>query len=257
MPKKYLLSLLLTCTLLGAVEVLAQSFQSSPGFLYSSERIYDLRLHTNRGGGLFYQRGKILTYYKTTFYQIGFSELRTPREYRQGSDPSLTRQFRPYVYGKQNNVFAVRGSKGAKRYFSEKAKRKGVAVGMSYSLGGTLGVVKPYYLALRKAAPDQPNVSRVVAEKYSESNADLFLDDNKIIGAASFFKGFDALSIIPGANASCAIHLDWGAFDSFMRGMEVGAMLDLFPREVPLLVSDDNQRIFLNFYVSMQLGRRK
>ncbi len=257
MPKKYLYSLLLTCSLTGAVEVLAQSGSNSVGFIYNSERVYDIRFHTNRGAGLFYQRGKILTYYKTTFYQFGITELRLAREHRQGSDPSLTRNFRPYIYGKQNNVFAIRASKGAKRYFSEKAKRKGVAVGMSYSLGGTLGLVKPYYLALRRPVPDQPNISRVVAEKYSEDNAHLFLNDSKIIGAASFLKGFDDLSIIPGANASCAIHLDWGAFDSFLRGMEVGAMLDVFPRQLPLMVTEENQRIFLNFYVSMQLGKRK
>jgi hypothetical protein len=258
MPKKVLQILFFSGLLCLVSRASAQSdLSSGPGFVYNSERVYDLRLHSNRGAGLFYQRGKILTYYKTTFYQLGFSELRSAKEYRQGSDPSLTRQFRPYIYGKQNNVFAVRGSYGTKRYFSEKAKRKGVAVGMSYSVGGTLGLVKPYYLALRRPAPDLPNISRIVTEKYSEDNANLFLDDNRIVGAASFFKGFDELSVIPGGNASCAIHLDWGAFDSFLRGMEVGAMLDIFPRQLPLIVSEENNRIFLNFYVSMQLGRRK
>jgi hypothetical protein len=227
------------------------------GFVYSQEKIYDFRLHSNRGIGFFYQKGKIDTYYKTTFYQFGLSELRSAKEYKQGSDPALTRTFRPFVYGKRNTVFALRGSYGTKRYFSEKAKRKGVAVGMSSTFGGTLGLVKPYYLALRRPAVDQPGVSRVVSEKYSADNADLFLDESRIIGASSFVKGINELSIAPGANASVAMHLDWGAFDSMVKGMEVGAMVDFFPTKLPLLVLEDNQRLFLNFYVSVQLGRRK
>jgi hypothetical protein len=227
------------------------------GFVYNKEKIYDLRLHSNKGIGFFYQKGKIENYYKTKFVQFGISELRSAKEYKQGSDPALTRTFRPFVYGKQNNVFALRGSYGTKRYFSEKAKHKGVAVGMSATFGGTLGIIKPYYLALRRAAPDQPGISRIVSEKYSANNAALFLDESRIIGAASFLKGFNEVSLSPGANASLAMHLDWGAFDAMVKGMEVGAMVDFFPSEIPLLVIEDNQRLFINFYVSVQFGRRK
>jgi hypothetical protein len=233
------------------------SIPTSKGFLYNTEKVTDIRLHTNRGYGLFYQKGKIITYYKTTFYQIGISELKLPKEYKQGSDPSLSRQFRPYVYGKQNNVFAVRGGYGTKRYFSEKAKRRGVAVGMSYTLGASLAVIKPYYMALRRNTPDQPGVSRVVSEKYSEENASVFLDESKIIGASSFFKGFDELSLSPGGSTSIALHLDWGAFDEMLKAMEVGIMIDFYPRTLPILVTEENQKLFLNFYVSMQLGRRR
>lgn len=227
------------------------------GFLYNKEKVYDFRFHTNKGVGFGYQKGKILTYYKTTFYQIGVSELKHPKEFRQGSDPALTRSYRPYTYGKQNNFFAIRGAYGTKRYFSEKAQRKGVAVGMSYSFGGTLGILKPYYLALRRPYPDQPGLSRVVSERYSESNADLFLDDSRIIGASSFFKGFSQIQMRPGINAAIATHLDWGAFDEFLKALEVGLMIDFFPTKLPILVSEENQRLFLNFYCSAQLGKRK
>jgi hypothetical protein len=32
---------------------------------------------------------------------------------------------------------------GEKKYFSEKAKRRGVAVGVNYEIGATLGLLKP------------------------------------------------------------------------------------------------------------------
>ena len=245
------------CTLLGVQGHAQSSSTSGVGFLYNKEKVYDFRLHSNKGIGFFYQKGTIQTYYKTTFYQLGISELKNPKEFKQGSDPSLTRAFRPYVFGKQNAAFALRAAYGAKKYFSEKAKRKGVVVGMSYSFGGTLGLLKPYYIALRRPAVDQPGVSRLVSEKYSADNADLFLDDSRIIGASSFFKGIDEINFSPGANASIAAHLDWGAFDPFVKAMEVGMMVDFFPTQLPIIVSDENQRLFINFYVSVQLGKRK
>jgi hypothetical protein len=254
---KSLVAALLLCLMHTSLFAQSTSTNAGSGFIYNTEKVYDFRLHSNRGLGFFYQKGKIVSYYKTTFYQIGVSELRLPKEFKQGNDPAISRTFRPYVYGKQNNLVALRVSYGTKRYFSEKAKRKGVAVGMSYSLGGTLGLAKPYYLALRRPAPDQPGTSRIVAEKYSEENADLFLDESKIVGALSFFKGITETSLQPGAHASLATHLDWGAFDAVVKGMEVGIMADFFPTAPQLLVSDENQRLFLNFYASMQLGRRK
>ena len=40
----------------------------------------------------------------------------------------------------------LRVGMGAKRYFSEKAKRKGIAIGINYQAGVSLGLLKPYYL---------------------------------------------------------------------------------------------------------------
>jgi hypothetical protein len=241
-----------------SIDLYAQTSGSkSVGYVYDTEKAYELRFHTNKGIGLAYQKGKIRTYYKTSFYRFGISELKHQKEFKQGADPAVTRAARPFTYGKQNNLFALRLSYGNKRYFSEKAKRKGVAVGMSYSLGGTLGILKPYYLIISRPVPDQPNRSYLSSERYTEDNATLFLDDARILGASSFFKGFGQASFRPGANASISTHLDWGAFDSFMRAMELGMMVDFFPTTMPILVSEDNQKLFINFYLSFQMGKRK
>jgi hypothetical protein len=53
------------------------------------------------------------------------------------------------------------------------------------------------------------------------------------------------------------VHLDWGAFDEFLRALEVGIQLDIYPKKLPIMVNSENRPYFMNLYVSLQLGKRK
>ena len=127
------------------------------GVIYNTETTINLKLVTHRSFGIGMEFGRLQTYDKTKYYHFGIGELKHPKEYRQSADPSVSRSFRPYVFGKQNNLLVLRAGWGMKRYFSEKAKQKGVAIGMSYSFGPSLGLLKPYYLALRYTADGAGN----------------------------------------------------------------------------------------------------
>jgi len=227
------------------------------GIVYSRETAFNIKLATNRGLVPGMEFGRLRTYYKTTYFHVSVGELKDPKEQRQSAEQQIGQSFRPYVFGKQNNFYVVRSGWGVKRYYSEKAKQRGVAVGISYNVGPTLGLLKPYYLALQRKASE--TTFRTFEEKYSPENADLFLDQNgRILGASPFTKGLDEISFRPGLNASIALHLDWGAFDEFVKALEIGAMLDVFPSKIPILVGDNNNhQVFLNFFVNLQLGKRK
>jgi hypothetical protein len=236
----------------------ADPLTGNVGVIYNRETTVNLRLTTSRGFLVGMEFGRLRTYYKTTYFHLSVGELRHPKEQRQSADPLLSRSFRPYIFGKQNNALMLRGAWGVKRYFSEKAKHRGVAVGASYTLGPTLALMKPYYLAICYPNPTRPGDCRIMHEKYSDENANLFLDENgRIKGASPFTRGLNEISPRPGVNASAALHLDWGAFDEFVKALEVGVMLDFFPTELPILVSDANQRLFVNFFVNLQFGKRK
>ncbi|MBL7828322.1 MAG: hypothetical protein JNJ57_16950 [Saprospiraceae bacterium] len=227
------------------------------GIVYNTERTSNLRLSTNRSFALGMEFGKLRTYYKTKTWYVNLGEIKHPKEQRQSADPRASRAFRPFVYGKENNLFALRAGWGAKRYYSEKARQKGVAVGVSYSIGPTLGLLKPYYLAL--AYQGENNASfRVIHQRYTEGNSSIFLDNTRILGASPFSRGFDEISVLPGLNASIAYHMDWGAFDEMVKALEIGLMLDLFGKKAPVFVNDDrNKQLFLNFFVNLQFGKRK
>lgn len=227
------------------------------GYLYNRETTFNFKVTTNRGFAPGLEFGRLRTYYRTTYYHFSLGEIKHHKEQRQSADPSVSRSFRPFIFGKQNNLFVARGGWGFKRYYSEKAREKGVAVGVSVAFGPTLGILKPYFLALRRQDPDSPGQSRITHESYSDANADIFLDQTRILGASPFTRGFSDVSLLPGGNASVAFHMDWGAFDEFVKALELGIMLDVFAQKAPILVSEENSPLFVNFFLNLQLGKRK
>jgi hypothetical protein len=231
---------------------------SMRGVLYKQEKSFDLQVHTN-GIAFGYNAGEIRKYYLTRFYHVDVGILKHPKEYRQSVNNTggsfLLKSSNAFAYGKQNSLLVLRAGIGEKRYFSEKARRKGIAVGISYEGGLTLGLQKPYYLNLNRTGP--LGEAQIVAEKYSEENHDIFLDVNKVYGSASFFKGFNEIKILPGIHGKIAGHFALGAFDEMVKAMEIGIMFDVFFTKVPIMIIEDNQPFFVNGYIILQLGKRK
>ncbi len=252
---------------LSANEALAQQHLSplSPiepekGILYNKETSFDFRVHTNGLFALGYNIGKIRTYYKTSFVHFGLGELKNPKENRY----NINRNFlngppsSSFIYGKQNALFALRFGLGQKRYFSERARKKGVRVGISYEAGPVLGLIKPYYIdVFANETGDRPVT---ITLRYSEETRDQFLSPWKILGASGFFKGVSELRAMPGLQIQSSLHLEWGSEDENLRALEMGFMLDAFPKKIPILIpleNDPNRPFFLNLFVNLQLGKRK
>ena len=230
------------------------------GLLYNKEVAFNIRLHTN-GFAMGMDFGRLRTYYLTRTFHIEFGELKHHKEYRTNLDRSSStgRISRAFIYGKQNNFFVLRGGIGEKRYFSEKAKYKGVAVGISYKGGPTLGILKPYYLELLSTEnTPAPFVSTVTA-KYSEDIHDDFLDPWNIFGSSGWAIGFDEINLVPGLHGQFAVHFDWGAFDEYLKAVEAGIMFDVYFQKVPIMVEVpdvENRPFFINLFLNLQLGKR-
>jgi hypothetical protein len=253
MFRKIVLPIVAVIAIISTTE--AQIAQEPLGIIYNFETTYNLKLTTNRGYVFGMEKGRLRTYDRTTYYHWSIGEIHSPREVRQSAPPQT--RYRSFVYGKQNALYALRAGWGVKRYLSEKAKVKGVAIGYSYSFGPTLGLVKPYYLALALYSPDNPLNYIIRLQRYSDKTAENFLNPNNILGAAPFTRGLSDLSLLPGGNASLAFHLDWGAFDERVKALELGIMLDVFPRPAPILVSEYNSPFFINFFANVQFGKRR
>jgi len=256
---------LLVCTL-GFSLTYAQSVvqpkqldYSTMGILYQKEKVFEIRPHTN-GGAISMQFGKIKTFYKTNFHQFDIGYIKHPKEFRQSvtfnSSNPFARTSNSFTYGKQNNFMVLRGGVGKKVYLSEKAKRKGVAAGVSYEVGPSIGLLVPYYLKLSRLEENgfQDYVS---TERYSESNKDVFLDNSKIIGPASFFHGFGHLTAMPGLHGRLGGHFSVGAFDKYVKAFEMGVMVDAYFEPVPIMIVENNSPVFINAYLSFQIGKRQ
>ncbi len=229
------------------------------GVIYNKELAFDLRMHTN-GFAIAANIGRIKTYYLTKYFHFEIGEIKHPKEQRHSFDyPSNGRTSRSFVYGKQNTFIVIRAGRGGKRYFSEKAKRKGIAVGINYQAGASLGLLKPYYLDFWRFENGDPTNVYFVSEKYTVENEANFLDINKIYGSSGFTKGFGEISVVPGVQGKFGVHFAWGAFDEFVKAFEAGVMVDVFFKKIPIMVdvqNAENRPFFINLYISLQLGKR-
>ncbi len=245
------------------------------GIIYDRETVFDLRLLSD-GYELGVNIGRLKTYYRTEFFHFGIGELKHHREFKNrdgivGGGTSIGRNSRSYVYGKQNNFYALRAGYGVKRYYSEKARKKGLAIGVSYEGGPTLGLLKPYFLEINRANMDGQNGPSI--ERFNGDNANFFLNTDRIFGAAPAINGFSEIKVRPGVHLTGALHFDWGAFDQYVKAIEVGIAADIFFQNVPILIDEaeftalgptlnvepinvSNRPYFLNFYISFQLGKR-
>ena len=231
------------------------------GIIYRKEATGVLAIHTN-GYFVSFHKGKIKTYYKTVYSSYELGLLFDPREYRQNRNIpfSVNRVSRPFRFGKQNSVFVFRAGRGVKKLISDKAKRKGLALGYNMQAGPSIAIIKPYYLQLiYQQNIDNTLVPELRDEKYSEENADKFLDYNSVFGGASFGKGFSELSIIPGLQGKLGLFFSPGAFEEFAKSLEVGIMADIYVKKVPVMVETptvSNKSYFVNLYLTVEFGKR-
>lgn len=230
------------------------------GIVYRNETAFDFTLHTN-GFAIAYNRGRILTYDKTRFYHLSLGYIRDPRERRQNKNQGFNgKSSKTFAFGKINSLYVIRAGIGRKKYLSEKAKRKGIAIGYTYEMGPSIAVLKPNYLELiyTTDVDGQPS-SELREEKYSEENADVFLDYNRVFGGSSFSKGWDEVSFTPGIQAKGGLLFSLGAYDKYVKTIEVGAMVDLYIKKIAILAETEaisNKPYFVNLYVTLQFGSR-
>jgi len=229
------------------------------GIIYKKEKTFDIRVHEN-GFAFAYNSGKIQTYYRTNYYMFEVGFTKDHRETSQNNNFSLGLfdSSSSYVFGKINSLINVRAGLGTKRYLSEKAKRRGIAVGYNVEVGPSLALLKPYYLDLIFVTDEGERDFEIRSERFSEENAEKFLSDD-IYGSSGYFRGFSELSITPGIQFKAGLHFSLGAFDRYAKALEVGVMGDVFIKKIPILVEAENisnKPYFFKFYLKFEFGVR-
>lgn len=224
------------------------------GIIYKRERSFNMALHTN-GFYIGMDKGRIKKYYLSHFNHIDFGLLEHPKESKIYANFALnSHPLSSYTYAKQNSFWNIRLGRGLIRYYSEKTRHKGIAMGIYLEGGVNIGLLKPYYIKVEQEKDGRRIESEI---RYSSELKELFLDQNSINGASRFFKGISETSIRPGAHGRIGLQFDPGAFEKYVRAINAGFILDIYPGRIPIMVLDQNPFYFLNVYVNLQLGKRK
>lgn len=190
---------------------------------------------------------------QTFFLDVG--EVKHPKENRRTYDAISIVGGAPkaFIYGKQNNLYFTRLGYGEKFYLSARSTRL-VSFGFTYGAGLSLGMVRPYYLDLiyrdNRGRPD------VVAERFNESNISKFLNPQEVDGPSGAAYGWDELTVVPGGFLKAGLLIDWGAYDSVVKDLEVGIAADFYFQPIPLMIFEENTPIFVNLYITARLGHR-
>ncbi len=227
-------------------------------YVRTSEWSLGLKIHTN-GYGINYNWGKIDNIRKKSLWQIEVQEIKHSKEFRRQSVykdyPFQPPTARSYTFGKINNFYNLNISKVWQRVLARKGRKSGVSISLLYKAGLSLGVAKPYQLnlVLNVDALNQPDIQ---AQTFEES-PDLFLRAQAIYGGTNFIKGFEKASLYPGGVFKLGFLFDWAQFNERVKAIELGAMVNVYYKRVPIMAAEENHFLYGNLYLKFLFGKRK
>lgn len=135
----------------------------------------------------------------------------------------------------------------------EKAEKSGFQVAFDYAGGLSAGFIKPYYLDIYNT-DEGGGLTRSV--KYTDETASLFLDATSIYGASGFSVGFNEIKFTPGVFGKAGLNFDWATYDDWVKALETGIGAEVYLKQIPLMITEQNKAYFLYLYLSLQFGKK-
>ncbi len=214
--------------------------------LYKNEKTFGIFLNSNGFGGDFTYADRINAR-NHRLYQVEMLYLKHPKEVKISNGIYTNRSF---VFGKTNSFYELRGQWGKQTEIYRKNDANGISIRYFYSIGPTIGFLKPIYYEVIVPSKDNSGFIPTEIQKFSPS-----IHQTTIFGKASFFEGFDEISIIPGASAKFGFSFEYSKENKSLGAIEFGAGFDIFPKEIPIMANELIQFFFLNLYAGYRWGK--
>ena len=212
---------------------------------YRNERSFAFLLNSDGFGGS-YRDAKRVNFLNKRFFEIESGSIKHPREYRM-SNP-LYQTPGTFKYGKINGAIYLRGSFGRQHEIFKKADLGGVAVRYFYSAGPTFAFYKPIYYKI--LYPVSPYEFDLIEEKLDVNTHPPY----DIYGKAAFTKGFNELKVLPGLFIKGGFSFEYSKEEKVIHAIETGFNLSVYPKEIPIMATEENQAIFFSLFVSYRFG---
>ncbi len=214
----------------------------NPRIFYRNEKSVGFLLNSN-GWGVSGRYAKRLNARKKTIYEIDFANIKHPKEVK------ITNTYynnRSYIFGKTNLFINFRGGWGKQNEIFRKIDRGGISIRRYFSVGPTIGVLKPIYYEVLKYGEGE---DKWVEEKFNAAA------NHTIFGRASFFKGLNEISVMPGAYGRFGMSFEYSTSDINIHAIETAVSLDLFPKRMEIMATEKNNFFFLTLSVSYRFGK--
>ena len=220
---------------------------------YRNEWSVALMINSNGFGGN-YRYGERINAANKRLYEIDFAYIKDPKEYKTAALEQTM-----IVYGKKNLAFNFRFSYGKQHEKFRKHDLGGIAIRHFYNFGLSGLILKPIYYNVGEGFP----LTRLKEpEKFDHE----WISLNKyIMSRASFFKGFNEISLVPGAFAKFGYNFEFGSHDRIIHALEAGFIAEGFIKKIEIMdfTGNDlnqkskaqNQQLFLTIFISYRFGR--
>lgn len=241
---KYLVSLFLFIFI--AADIFPQGeISEQPRIFYRNEKSIGLLLNSN-GLGVSGRYAIRINAKKKHIIDVDFVGIKHSKEYRYSNPYNSNRTF---VFGKLNSFFDLRAGYGRQKELFRKVDKGGIAIRSFFSFGPTLGILKPIYYEILEPTSD-PYQYNLITEKFVTH-----LNQQYIYGRASFFKGIDEITVVPGGYGKIGISFEYSKSDITIHAIETGLVVDIFPKKIPIMDTEENKFYFLTLFISYRFGR--
>jgi hypothetical protein len=217
---------------------------------YRKERTFSGSLHSN-GWNAGFQLTKRKDAFRSFLYGGEIGSLKHPKEYKSQS-PYAGGWGTGYVFGKTNEVIALRVGAGFQKEIFGKYDQGGISIRYFYSGGLSLALLKPVYYD--KVVGFDYQKLKILTEE-SLFDPDYMQSIYDIYDKKSFFMGINETKIDPGAFVRAGISFEYSIQDRIINALEGGVQVEGFLQKVPIMASNDNRRLFFSLFVTYRFGK--
>jgi hypothetical protein len=216
--------------------------------LFRNESTGSIFVHS-RGFGANYRRLWHVTGTRKRLFEIEGLNMSHPKEQKVKRD-----RGKSYYYGKLNSLVFLRAGYGYLQTLYRRAERKSLEVRMVYTVGPVICFAKPVFLEVQYLDTLSGSADNYIykTEAYDPAKH----NQNNILGRAPMFYGLGSTKIYPGAFAKLGFSFEYGEFRNSIKALEVGAVLDFFPKAVPTMAKFPAENFFVTLYLGFHFGKR-
>ncbi len=173
-----------------------------------------------------------------------------PKEQRMSS---LYANQSKFVYGKLNQLLILRTGYGKQKELFGKYAKNGIVISFYYTLGASLGMLKPVYFDVIKGF-DFDNRVLFESEKFDKEE---ILNPGQIYSGGSFFKGFDELEPVFGGYIKLAFSFNINKTYKAINTLEIGTVFDFYHKQLPLMAYSENKQYIFTMFIAYRFGKKR
>lgn len=242
----------IACLLFLLIPSLSFSQMEEEEIPYTQETGAGINLNTNGGiiGGVMFKHSRHISKGAYHYFGLEMVNVKHPKEQRVASPVSGN----SYIYLKQNYLFVIRPQYGREFLLFHKSEEEGVRVSGLVALGPSIGLVKPYaieydYTDYSSGYNGPPKDVR--SEPYDPlKHTD---PQGRILGTGGLFTATGQTKVVPGLNIKSGLSFEFGNSNT---GLEIGAMIEMYPKPIILIPFSKNDSVFTSIYFNIFFGIR-